>query len=314
MAMASLELQGLAGPAYIDEINQLTGEPWRFFRTKVEEPGQLTNGRAWIQTFEHVLKNLPRPRRTLGVSLSDSGDPRYSMPAYGVKQRNDAAKAMREPSATPDLPEGARHGIGTQLRLPSGDEVLLIANVGPHAPAQLPNKFREMPLDQLSLLAVAAKCPHMGACLNEGEIKDVEDIVAPQSRRAIIRCPWHNMQFDLHTGEGIGNHNWLQRYPVRVMHGAVYVAVRVQNDKVGGGAAGPAPSAACGKSHPLEVGESEMAIDMEGEPTAGALQGECGLSAPIGIPVAMPFAAALPHSQARSRSPPRVLRQHMTIC
>lgn len=316
--------QGLSGVAYVDEVDQQNGDQWRFYRTKVEETAHLTNGRAWIQTFEHVLKNLPqnlpRPRRTLGVSLSDSGDPRYSMPAYGVKQRNDAAKAMREPQTTPGLPEGARHGVGTQLRLPSGDEVLLICNVGAQCPAELPRKFREMALEELSLLAVGAKCPHQGGCLNEGEIKDVEDIVASgvqTSRRAIIRCPWHNMQFDLQTGEGIGNHLRLERYPVRVMYGAVYIGVRFLNGRVGGGVVGPAMAAGGGCSQALDAEGAaaqapSMDVDMEGATEAVQDVGCLHLigKAPLVLPVSAPAA----HGKARSRSPPRQLRQHKTAC
>lgn len=309
-------------PPYVDEVDPQTGDPWRFYRTKVEDTTAVTNGRAWIQTFEHVLRNLPRPRRTLGVSISDSGDPRHSMPAYGAKQRNDAARAMREPDMTPGLPEGARHGVGTQLRLPSGDEVLLICNVGPQTPAQLPRKFREMPLEELSFLAVAAKCPHMGGCLNEGEIKDVEDIVAvgmDKPRRAIIRCPWHNMQFDLFTGEGVGNHSWLPRYPVRVMYGAVYVAVRLQNGIASGGAVGPVGAVAGAGSKELP-----MDVDMDGGATPVALQDGCGAAAALGLAgpaaaggpawPAAPATAVAARGPARSRSPARQLRQHKTAC
>uniref|UniRef100_A0A7S1VZU3 Rieske domain-containing protein n=1 Tax=Alexandrium catenella TaxID=2925 RepID=A0A7S1VZU3_ALECA len=315
-----MDAPGLAASQglYFDEVDQQTGEPWRFLRTNITEVADLTNGRAWIQTFEHVLKNLPKPRRALGISLSDSGDPRYSMPAYGVKQRNDAAKAMREPEATPGLPDGARRGVGTQLKLPSGDEVLLVCNIGPNSPAELPRKFREMPLHELSFLAVAAKCPHQGGCLNEGEIKDVEDIASmgtQMPRRAIIRCPWHNMQFDLHSGEGIGNHLQLARYPVRVAHGAVYIGVRFQNGTFGGGAGYPAAATAAPCIQPLDSGvapgqEPSMDVDMDMD-GGGACQSNPAGSLCSGFP---PAAMAAPaHGTTRSRSPPRQLRQHRTM-
>lgn len=275
-------------PACVDEVDPATGEVWRFYRTHVEGPGQLTNGKAWIQTFDHVLKNLPRPRRQLGISISDSGDPRFSMPAYGAKQRNEAAKAMREPAVTPGLPEGARRGIGTPLKLPTGDEVLLVCNVGAAAPLELPRKFREMRLEEISVFAVAAKCPHMGGCLNEGELKDVEDIAVPGQRRAIIRCPWHNMQFDLQTGEGIGNGSQLRRYPVRVAHGALYVGTLLADASpaLAAGAAGTGGNA------------QEMDVDMD--------------CAADGAP-APPCGAPTPCTPSRSRSPPRLLRACSTI-
>eukprot|EP00928_Gymnodinium_smaydae_P007476 TRINITY_DN12688_c0_g2_i1.p1 TRINITY_DN12688_c0_g2~~TRINITY_DN12688_c0_g2_i1.p1 ORF type:complete len:356 (-),score=77.94 TRINITY_DN12688_c0_g2_i1:69-1088(-) len=263
-----------AAPAFVDHVDAETGSGWRFFRTDVERAEQVTNGKAWIQTFEHVLQKLPRPRRTLGVSLSDSGDPRHTMPAFGAKQRNDAVKAMRDPAATPGLPEGARRGVGQQLRLPSGHEVLLICNVGSRSPAELPRKFREMPLESLSFLAVAAKCPHMGGCLNEGELKDVEDLVPPSrvlageapGRRAVLRCPWHNMQFDLETGQGVGNHLELQRFPVRVAFGAVYIGVPAED--AGAGAASANVAAACAPENgPLQplAGAKQSAAEDESE-------------------------------------------------
>lgn len=223
-------LKPCAGPAYVDEVDKNTGHLWRFHRTTIERADQLTNGKAWIQTFEHVLQKLPRPRRTLGISLSECTDPRHTMPSFGSMERNAAVKAMRDPQATPGLPEGARQGIGTQLKLPSGEIVLVVCNVGPQAPLQLPQKFRDTPLEELAIIAVAAKCPHMGGCLNEGELKDVEDIAMPGTakvHRAIVRCPWHNMQFDLWTGEGVGNYNSLPRYPCQVMHGALYIGVHL---------------------------------------------------------------------------------------
>lgn len=308
----------VASPApYVDELNPRTAELWRYYRTEIERADQLTNGQAWIQTFEHVLQTLPRPRRQLAVSISDCGDPRHTLPAFGPKQRNDAAKAMREPQVTPSLPEGARHGVGKQIKLPSGDQVLILCNVGAQAPKQLPRKFRDMPLEELALIAVAAKCPHMGACLNEGELKDVEDIATPGGRRAIIRCPWHNMQFDLQTGEGVGNHSHLPRYPVRVALGALYVGVRLPQG---------APTHDTSAMVPLE---EAMDVDMEDGGAQEVRVSELGCGGATATPFAVQVAAAqeqapgAPGERSRSRtprpppsrlSPNRTLRQTSTIC
>jgi len=287
-----------SAPAYVDHADPASGVIWRFHRTEIEGPEHVTNGKAWIQTFEHVLRNLPRPRRTLGVSLSDSGDPRYSMPAFGVKQRNDATKAMREPDTTPGLPDGARHGVGVVVKLPSGHQVLITCNVGPEAPVELPRKFREMPLEELTFLAVDSRCPHMQACLNEGEVKDVEDLAVPgvvPRRRAIIRCPWHNMQFDLQTGEGVGNHLQLETYPVRVAYGALYVGVRLT--AANGEGTGQPQHVPC---DPLAA----MQVDDEGDTAGSCCSG--------GDRAAMAAMGQLVMT-GRSRSPARPLRQHNTV-
>jgi len=302
-------------PAYADEFDAATNSTWRFYRTAVERADQVVNGRAWIQTFEHVLQKLPRPRRVLGVSLSESADPRHSMPAFVPKQRNDALRAMRDPVATPDLPEGARHGIGTHLRLPSGDEVLLLCNVGPQAPPQLPFKFRDMPLADLAFIAIAARCPHMGACMREGELKDIEDIVANASvpsRRAIVRCPQHNMQFDAYTGEGVGNYLMMKRYPVQVAHGAVYIGVQLSSPEnqtlatVHGGANAVAEMTTCGEQQ-QEGDPDGMEVDMEGVAKQAAAQPQLDNTTAVVAGVEVEI-----ETRCRSRTP-RVLRYVNTM-
>lgn len=289
-------------PPYLDDVCPSTGVAWRFYRTEVERADQLTNGRAWIQAFEHVLQNMPRPRRQLVPSISDSGDPRHTLPFYGPKQRNDAAKAMRDPAATPGLPDAARTGFGRQLKLPSGDEVLVIVNVGRKAPLQLPRKFRDMSLEELepSIIVAAARCPHMGACLNDGEVKDVEDLAG--GRRAVVRCPWHNQQFDLHSGEGEGNANRLPLHHARVLHGALYVGAPLKQGvrAEAAGAAAPSPEA-------MEVDELSAGVHVEvGDGPAGQRAASPGAGQPLAC-------------RQKSRSPRpsgggRTLRQMNTIC
>ncbi|CAK0890165.1 unnamed protein product [Prorocentrum cordatum] len=290
-------------PPFLDDVCPSTGAAWRFYRTEVERADQLTNGRAWIQAFEHVLQNMPRPRRQLVPSISDSGDPRHTLPSYGPKQRNDAARAMRDPAATPGLPEAARTGFGRQLRLPSGDEVLVIVNVGRKAPLQLPRKFRDMSLEELepSIIVAAARCPHMGACLNEGEIKDVEDL-AGGGRRAVVRCPWHNQQFDLHSGEGEGNASRLPLHHARVLHGALYVGAPLPP----GARAEPARAPGAAVAEAMDVDEPSAAES--GDALAGQRAASPGADQPL--------ASAARRQKSRSPRPPggRVLRQMNTIC
>lgn len=138
--------------------------------------------------------------------------------------------------------------------------MLIVCNVGPHA-APLKKKFRETSLEDLVIMAVAAKCPHQGGCLNEGELKDIEDVT--RTSRAIIRCPLHNMQFDAVSGEGVSNHFALPCYPTRVVNGALHIGIaQAQGSDSSDTVQVPscsatAVSAAC-------QGITNMDVDMEG--------------------------------------------------
>ena len=56
-------------------------------------------------------------------------------------------------------------------------------------------------------------CPHAGAPLSEGSIKE-----------GVVRCPWHGWQFDLRTGAHVANPRCtLDAYRVEVVAGAVFV-------------------------------------------------------------------------------------------
>ncbi|MBU0493349.1 MAG: Rieske (2Fe-2S) protein [Chloroflexi bacterium] len=80
------------------------------------------------------------------------------------------------------------------------------------------------------LYAVNRKCPHMGAHLDKGEVKD-----------GVIVCPRHHSAFDLRTGDvmdwtpwppGVGRvlgavsrEKALAVYPTRVEDGAIWVGI-----------------------------------------------------------------------------------------
>ena len=56
------------------------------------------------------------------------------------------------------------------------------------------------------LFALLDRCPHQGARLSEGKLVGLVEAEAPgeyrYSRRGeIIRCPWHNWEYDLRTGK-----------------------------------------------------------------------------------------------------------------
>lgn len=58
-----------------------------------------------------------------------------------------------------------------------------------------------------NVLAVAARCPHQGANLCAGLVTGFVEqgqggaAVAVDRSRAILRCPWHGFEFDMHSGE-----------------------------------------------------------------------------------------------------------------
>lgn len=64
--------------------------------------------------------------------------------------------------------------------------------------------------------AVIDECTHASAPLSEGRVADY-----------IVTCPWHGAQFDIRTGEGVGDLAYpeLSTFPVRVEGDDVQVLV-----------------------------------------------------------------------------------------
>lgn len=64
------------------------------------------------------------------------------------------------------------------------------------------------------ILAIEGTCPHQGAALSEGVV-----------RGCVVTCPWHGWQFDIMRGRNVFNESVvLERYPVRVQDGVVFLA------------------------------------------------------------------------------------------
>jgi nitrite reductase (NADH) small subunit len=79
------------------------------------------------------------------------------------------------------------------------------------------------------LYAVRNRCPHHGAPLCRGTIRDREGGIPgayePSSER-VLRCPWHGWEFDLETGRCLEDQRLRAKlYPVRVAGGRVLVEV-----------------------------------------------------------------------------------------
>ena len=71
-------------------------------------------------------------------------------------------------------------------------------------------------LDDGSWRAYQNFCPHAGAPVCTGAVS--------QGAPPILRCPWHAWDFDLTTGQLVGNDNCqLDSYQVEVADGSVFV-------------------------------------------------------------------------------------------
>jgi 3-phenylpropionate/trans-cinnamate dioxygenase ferredoxin subunit len=73
------------------------------------------------------------------------------------------------------------------------------------------------------LFALSDKCPHRGGSLSKGKLTGLVESSAPGTYRysrpgEIIRCPWHNWEFDVRTGW-----SWCDPKRLRLMNYAVSV-------------------------------------------------------------------------------------------
>jgi 3-phenylpropionate/trans-cinnamate dioxygenase ferredoxin subunit len=73
------------------------------------------------------------------------------------------------------------------------------------------------------LFALSDKCPPRGGSLSKGKLTGLVESSAPGTYRysrpgEIIRCPWHNWEFDVRTGR-----SWCDPKRLRLMNYAVSV-------------------------------------------------------------------------------------------
>lgn len=184
------------------------GQTW--VRTDIARGRDLIDGSAWIQEFKRRCSAAPKPKAGGGRQLqrrtvTDGDQPQFWGKAgeAPLQTRNQVLKEMQA-EGIPDP--------GKQIRLPTGQEVIFWFNVGPPG----------LPKDRVYV--TEAHCPHQGVCLAHGELRDIEDLAG--ANRALVRCPRHNKQFDLQTGESPGNPTLqLRRFPCRFEHGRWYVGV-----------------------------------------------------------------------------------------
>lgn len=83
------------------------------------------------------------------------------------------------------------------------------------------------------VFAIANRCPHMGGGICHGTVTGLmsasspEDISYDETQKA-MRCPWHGWEFLLSSGVAVGGftNRKLRRFPLRIIHGDVYVVLR----------------------------------------------------------------------------------------
>jgi 3-phenylpropionate/trans-cinnamate dioxygenase ferredoxin subunit len=73
------------------------------------------------------------------------------------------------------------------------------------------------------LFALSAKCPHKGGSLAHGKLTGLVQSSDPREYRysragEILRCPWHNWEFDVRTGR-----SWCDPQRLRLVNYAVCV-------------------------------------------------------------------------------------------
>ena len=85
----------------------------------------------------------------------------------------------------------SKQGPGRLVRLATGEEGIFWFDVGPC----------KKPKDKV--IVTDAACPHQGLGLMARDLQDIEDVAGVH--RAMVRCPRHNKNFDLRTGESPGS-------------------------------------------------------------------------------------------------------------
>jgi len=181
----------------------LDADGLRWARTEIARGADLVNGKEWMNAFSTRCEAAKAAaavgpsegRRRLLRQVASTGDE----PQFWAKQ-GDLANSDRNRV----LDSMAQDGLprpGRRVRLSTGEDVIFWFNVGQNAD-QGPPAARVM--------VTAARCPHQGVCLADGELKEIEDLAG--QKKAVVRCPRHNRLFNIATGEGEGNDQKLQIY------------------------------------------------------------------------------------------------------
>ncbi len=113
--------------------------------------------------------------------------------------------------------------------------------------------------------ALRNRCPHQGGPLCAGELTGFTAAAAPRAYRyerkgEILRCPWHNWEFDVKTGQ-----SWVdparlrvRAYPAQVARGADLPAAGAAAGAVGGREQGPYTA----ETYPATVEQDYVVVDL----------------------------------------------------
>lgn len=267
----------------------------QWVRTEVCKGADLVDGKAWISNFQQKLTDANsclaagglRRGRVLRQTLSDGDAPQYYSGGgdANLPMRNEVLRAMQDQNRR-DGKDPSR-GCGRKVRLINNQEVIFWFNVGPPG-----SGYRDR------VYVTDAYCPHQQACLNESELKDIEDVTG--EKQCMVRCHRHNKAFDLRTGYSPGNAERLQTYPCRYEHGHWYVAI------------GPAPLQ--GAQIPVQGGyPSHIAVDPASSSQSQAVCTQESEDAESMDVDPAPKRPRLEESSMPMPTPCRTLQPHMTV-
>jgi nitrite reductase/ring-hydroxylating ferredoxin subunit len=98
-------------------------------------------------------------------------------------------------------------------------------------PIDHPSKSKRINLirSQKHYFAVGNACPHKGAPLHKGTIKDIEDL-----DKASISCVLHGWTFNLGTGKSRANDFVIDVYDVKLDENKIWISLKPINEDIAG--------------------------------------------------------------------------------
>jgi nitrite reductase/ring-hydroxylating ferredoxin subunit len=182
----------------------------------IHEPKALAAHGLWSPQ----LSSIPSPCRPPRMALTPSTDLFNETESPPTTPRRLPRRGTRDSPKTPPLKIGQDFSEKRGARA-AHTKALLSMRQNAGVPVLI--QGRELALFRFDgrVFAVAARCPHQGGNLCEGEVGDIEDLVDDNSgaghQHAYVTCPVHKMQFDLRDGKVMqGNCKPLKTYDARV--------------------------------------------------------------------------------------------------
>ncbi len=146
-----------------------------------------------------------------------------------------------------------RHTVARADELPSGRRLRIVIDGRPILVLNIKGE----------LFAITDTCPHRGGSLSQGVLTGLVTSAGPGDLRheragEILRCPWHQWEFDVRTGRSQCDPKRMrvQSYPVSVEAGA---DGRLQSDL----SAGPLTGQLVAETFAVERVEGHIVIDVD---------------------------------------------------